>query len=394
LLRASGHANTFLYGAQARELAVPFYPWEIPWRKLFASLAAHRVTLAPTPARAGHRAIAAVRSELQYVCQDVSHVDDPPKVLQLAARDWYHCLSEFPLVQHLEAYPKDLQATTSTILRMGRGLNRVSFDTSHIAERYGGSLKSKDVNEEFKPLIAFALDGNYLTNYDVIDYFQTHEIGQKGIPECVKLLGSMVVDLAETRDAFTQRWMLLQQRWDALSVAVCGVFPMLLKCITRPLLRTAQSSSISPAELVQLLADSIWQTATRMPTAPLASSVLFFAEWTTLARTAREPYLPRDSIYDDRLELRVDTPDQHVLEEEVEFEMLRGRINKVLKTLSYREREIIKLRLGFGDGYVYTQQEVAHIFKVTPLRIRQIEAKAVRKLQQPARARELVGFLP
>ena len=74
-------------------------------------------------------------------------------------------------------------------------------------------------------------------------------------------------------------------------------------------------------------------------------------------------------------------------------EMLRGRIRKVLKTLSYREREIIKLRYGLGDGYSYTLEEVGHIFKVTRERIRQIEAKAVRKLQQPSRSQELVGFL-
>ena len=74
-------------------------------------------------------------------------------------------------------------------------------------------------------------------------------------------------------------------------------------------------------------------------------------------------------------------------------EMLRNRIAKVLKSLSYREREIIKLRYGLGDGYSYTLEEVGHIFKVTRERIRQIEAKAVRKLQAPARSEELSGFL-
>ena len=74
-------------------------------------------------------------------------------------------------------------------------------------------------------------------------------------------------------------------------------------------------------------------------------------------------------------------------------EMLRNRITEVLKTLSYREREIIKLRYGLGDGYSYTLEEVGHIFKVTRERIRQIEAKAVRKLQQPSRSAELLGFL-
>jgi RNA polymerase primary sigma factor len=59
----------------------------------------------------------------------------------------------------------------------------------------------------------------------------------------------------------------------------------------------------------------------------------------------------------------------------------RQQLAKVLKTLTYREREIIKLRYGLGDGYSYTLEEVGHIFKVTRERIRQIEKKAIRKLQ-------------
>ncbi len=74
-------------------------------------------------------------------------------------------------------------------------------------------------------------------------------------------------------------------------------------------------------------------------------------------------------------------------------EMLRSRINKVLKTLSYREREIIKLRYGIGDGYTYTLEEVGRIFKVTRERVRQVEAKAIRKLQHPVRSRKLEGFM-
>jgi RNA polymerase primary sigma factor len=74
-------------------------------------------------------------------------------------------------------------------------------------------------------------------------------------------------------------------------------------------------------------------------------------------------------------------------------EMLKDRIDAVLKTLSYREREIIKLRYGIGDGYTYTLEEVGRIFKVTRERVRQVEAKAIRKLQHPVRARKLEGFL-
>lgn len=71
---------------------------------------------------------------------------------------------------------------------------------------------------------------------------------------------------------------------------------------------------------------------------------------------------------------------------------LKERIEKVLKDLTYREREIIKLRYGIGDSYTYTLEEVGRMFKVTRERIRQVEAKAIRKLQHPARARKLEGF--
>ena len=74
-------------------------------------------------------------------------------------------------------------------------------------------------------------------------------------------------------------------------------------------------------------------------------------------------------------------------------EMLQQRIEGVLKTLTYREREIIKLRYGIGDGYTYTLEEVGRIFKVTRERVRQVEAKAIRKLQHPVRARKLQGFV-
>jgi RNA polymerase primary sigma factor len=74
-------------------------------------------------------------------------------------------------------------------------------------------------------------------------------------------------------------------------------------------------------------------------------------------------------------------------------EMLKDKLESVLQTLTYREREIIKLRYGLGDGYTYTLEEVGKIFKVTRERVRQIEAKAVRKLQHPIRARLLEGFM-
>jgi RNA polymerase primary sigma factor len=73
-------------------------------------------------------------------------------------------------------------------------------------------------------------------------------------------------------------------------------------------------------------------------------------------------------------------------------ELLRQKIDALLKTLTYREREIIRLRYGLGDGYTYTLEEVGRIFKVTRERVRQIEAKAVKKLQHPVRSQQLEGF--
>ena len=74
-------------------------------------------------------------------------------------------------------------------------------------------------------------------------------------------------------------------------------------------------------------------------------------------------------------------------------EMLRDKIDHVLKSLTFREREIIKLRYGLGDGYSYTLEETGRIFKVTRERIRQIESKALKKLQHETRTKHLVGFL-
>ena len=96
-----------------------------------------------------------------------------------------------------------------------------------------------------------------------------------------------------------------------------------------------------------------------------------------------------DSAFGDFLEDRSnDSPVSNAASE-----MLKDKIDIVLKTLTYREREIIKLRYGLGDGYTYTLEEVGRIFKVTRERVRQIEAKAVRKLQHPVRSRQLQGFL-
>ena len=78
---------------------------------------------------------------------------------------------------------------------------------------------------------------------------------------------------------------------------------------------------------------------------------------------------------------------------EMNQDSLKNRIAEVLGALNYREREIIRLRYGLADGYSYTLEEVGKIFSVTRERVRQIEAKAVRKLQHPVRSHQLSGFL-
>ncbi len=73
--------------------------------------------------------------------------------------------------------------------------------------------------------------------------------------------------------------------------------------------------------------------------------------------------------------------------------LLKEQIEKVMKSLKEREAEVLRLRFGIGDGVPHTLEEVGKIFKVTRERVRQIEAKALRKLRHPARAKNLKGFL-
>jgi RNA polymerase primary sigma factor len=78
---------------------------------------------------------------------------------------------------------------------------------------------------------------------------------------------------------------------------------------------------------------------------------------------------------------------------EANREALKDRLEEVIKTLNYREREILRMRFGLADGYAYTLEEVGRVFSVTRERVRQIESKAVRKLQQPFRCRSLSSFV-
>ena len=79
--------------------------------------------------------------------------------------------------------------------------------------------------------------------------------------------------------------------------------------------------------------------------------------------------------------------------EEAGFSMLKDKIKDVLDTLTEREREVLEQRFGLKDGYSRTLEEVGRQFQVTRERIRQIEAKALRKMRHPTRIRQLEGFL-
>jgi RNA polymerase primary sigma factor len=75
------------------------------------------------------------------------------------------------------------------------------------------------------------------------------------------------------------------------------------------------------------------------------------------------------------------------------YSLLKDKLGDVLTTLTERERKVLELRFGLGDGYSRTLEEVGKQFKVTRERIRQIEAKALRKMRHPTRLRQLQGFL-
>jgi RNA polymerase primary sigma factor len=75
------------------------------------------------------------------------------------------------------------------------------------------------------------------------------------------------------------------------------------------------------------------------------------------------------------------------------FALLKEKLGEVLTTLNQRERKILEMRFGLVDGYGRTLEELGNVYGVTRERIRQLEARALRKLRHPTRARHLHGFL-
>ena len=132
---------------------------------------------------------------------------------------------------------------------------------------------------------------------------------------------------------------------------------------------------------------------------------LIAQEMQLTSEEVRELFRARDAyIHMTSLDMPVgednDTPladfipdEKNPLEENVSLLLLKEQLEAAMSTLSAREREVLKLRFGLEDGRTRTLEEVGKIFSVTRERIRQIEAKALRKLRHPKRSEKLCDFL-
>jgi len=116
----------------------------------------------------------------------------------------------------------------------------------------------------------------------------------------------------------------------------------------------------------------------------------------TLLRIIQEPLSLSTPIGDDedsRLEDFIEDKKHKTPEKHIHTNLRYKEIEKVLLTLNEREAEIIRLRFGIGYGYPLTLEDVGKIFKITRERVRQIEAKAIRKMKHPSRCKSLVDYL-
>lgn len=115
-----------------------------------------------------------------------------------------------------------------------------------------------------------------------------------------------------------------------------------------------------------------------------------------LVKISQQPKSLSTPVGDDKeatLEQFIADQNQPTLYDKVSRELLKDAIGEVLQTLSPREQKVLVMRFGLEDGKAKTLEEVGKEFKVTRERIRQIEAKAVRKLKHPTRARKLKDFI-
>ena len=123
--------------------------------------------------------------------------------------------------------------------------------------------------------------------------------------------------------------------------------------------------------------------------------------WYRIAKN-KNNYLIRQKVYKnskDAIFKSVDLSNANKLESDLNLDevvaknQLKEKITSILSTLTPREERVIRMRFGIGLNTDYTLEEVGQQFSVTRHRIRQIEAKALRKLKDPSRTKELKDFL-
>lgn len=157
------------------------------------------------------------------------------------------------------------------------------------------------------------------------------------------------------------------------------------------------SGSMRTQSKVRRAVGGLWQELARQPTieeAAAAAEMPVEQVRRSLETTRGLFSLDEPKDFDEERNLLDDLSDRRSNEpaNDANLAILHSRVGELLESLSYREREIIKLRYGLGDGYCYTLADVADVFRVSRERIRQIETRAFRKLQQLA-GEELSAFL-
>ena len=124
-----------------------------------------------------------------------------------------------------------------------------------------------------------------------------------------------------------------------------------------------------------------------------ATSFVSFEEWYSMFFENNNVFEKHEFERDEELLIPGELIVEGNLDEKITKTMLKEQLAEVLKTLTEREQEVLALRYGLFDGQEKTLEEVGMLFNVTRERIRQIEAKALRKLRHPSRSRKLKDYL-
>lgn len=155
----------------------------------------------------------------------------------------------------------------------------------------------------------------------------------------------------------------------------------------------ANTMSGNSYDVTQQVYCNLFERLSRKPiNASFSTAIVNYSRWTVHRIISRKKYLPSTQTMSDMpLEL-LPVYDEN-LETNVDLIIIREALKKALKTLTHRGRGILEMRYGLGDGFSYTLGDTGSVFGVTKERIRQIENKAVRRLQRPSRAKALRSWV-